>query len=96
MEFSLTPSFTAEMMSVGKTYGITNLSFRGSANDIEYEIGSDARILVSIKSRSASGRLPVRAKDESGNTLAVFKRLENEATSRITISHGTKCAISFD
>jgi hypothetical protein len=96
MEFSLAPSFPAEMITVGKTYGITNLAFRGTVNDVEYLVGTDSTIQIMVRSRSVSGKLPIRAKDENGKTLAAFTRHENEASCQVTIKQGTRCVISFE
>lgn len=95
VEFSLTPSFTDAMLSAGKKYGISNLAFRGSVNDIEYQVGADAAIQITVRSRSASGKLPTLAKDESGKTLAEFVRGEREASCQLTIKRGTRCVISY-
>jgi hypothetical protein len=95
MEFQLVPTFPAEMMQEGRTYGISNLSFRRSQHDVEYRVEKDQSIHIKIISRSESSRFPVRVKDEGERTLAMFERNGNRAICQTSVKPGSACIVAF-
>jgi hypothetical protein len=88
MAFRLAPAFPSDMMQQGKAYGITNLTFRGSRHDVEYQVTGESTLQVKLTSRSESGNLSVQVKDSTGKSLAAHKQSRGEAVVRFAVKNG--------
>jgi hypothetical protein len=66
--FLLAPALPPALMQPGRTYGIRNLHFRGTRNEVRYQILGGDRLTVRLTSRGARG--PIRIRDEAGALIA--------------------------
>ena len=68
-QFLLAPALPPSLFEGGKAYSITNLLFRGTTNDISYEVIDNQNILIKLKCRSRPPR-SIRVADEEGRVVA--------------------------
>lgn len=68
-QFHLAPALPSTMFETGKTYGITNLSFRENRVSVDYTIMSDDIVRVHMKCKS-SRHVILRITDEHGEVKA--------------------------
>jgi mannosylglycerate hydrolase MGH1-like protein len=77
--FRLAPALPKELLKSGEAYGITNLRFRTTKTDLEYQVDDSTRLTVKLKMRGEFKQLTVR--DASGKVLASSRQANQAAVS---------------
>jgi len=77
-QFHLAPALPPAMFEIGKTYGITNLCFRGYRINVDYTIMSEDIVRVHLKCRSPRN-VVLRITDDHGDVV-----VESDHYGRIT------------
>lgn len=70
--FTLSPALTKEMFKSSKTYGISNLNYRGIKIDVNYKILPDDKLQILLNCKSQKG-IKLLVKDESGKIITKSK-----------------------
>ncbi|KPJ62319.1 hypothetical protein AMK68_05070, partial [candidate division KD3-62 bacterium DG_56] len=68
-QFVLAPAVPAHMAQPGRTYGISNLLFRGTRNDVTYRVVGRGEIVVGLTCRSRALKT-VTVTDQEGRIVA--------------------------
>ena len=67
--FHLAPALAKDMFKQGRTYGISNLCYRGTKIDVNYKMAADDKIDVELKCKS-DNRIKLLVTDEAGKVKA--------------------------
>ncbi len=68
-EFILAPAIPATLAQPGRQYGITNLHFRGSTSNLNYAVGSNGALDVTLECRPGPFRA-LAVRDAAGKVIA--------------------------
>lgn len=92
--FHLAPALPAALFEPGKSYGVTNLQYRGSTNDVLYTLQADGKMLVRLTCRLASPRI-VNLVDEAGLLLAQAKDPAKDVHLTFSMMPGQVVSVRF-
>lgn len=67
--FHLCPALSNELFKRGKTYGISNLSFRGIKIDVHYKLLTDDKVEIELQCKSPD-MITILVEDENGTIVA--------------------------
>lgn len=74
--FHIAPALPSSMFEKGKTYGISNLSYRGCKLDVSYKVLDDEKLIVNLKcepARRIAGKIKMLVTDEAGKVKVKSK-----------------------